>query len=304
MKKLAYLFFLCGLLAVFTACENEQQHARSEIAQQEEEVENGSDPEAADRLVQQYLAYASTYADDVVGTPRYLYRAAGLQYRLGNFDAARVNLETAIHDYYENENTPNCVLLLGSIYQEKLKNKMASSVLYQTAAETFPALSNQSAVAAMERSGLAPVHQRLDAVFRAMYPDTTGRIDLRLANDFITGCSIYALINPKGTNVPQLLYQAAETSRSAQAFSKAVELYDQLIEDYPDFEKAPQALFLKGFTLENELNRLEDARAVYESFLVKYPNDDFADDAKFLLDNLGKSDDEIISSFGAKQAEQ
>jgi TolA-binding protein len=35
----------------------------------------------------------------------------------------------------------------------------------------------------------------------------------------------------------------------------------------------------------------------YEAFLKKYPNDDFADDAQFLLKNLGKSPEEIIKGF-------
>jgi TolA-binding protein len=305
MKTSSYLFGVCFCLLSLSACQGEQQHAQSEISKQEARVENNGDPETVNELIQQYLAYSTHYPDDSEANARYLYRAAALQYRLNNYDAARASLEKAIRDYYDNENTPNSVLLLESIYEEKLKDKMASSILLQAAAESFPSLASQKAsVASVQSSGLAPAVQRLDAVARAMYPDTTGRIDLRRANDFITGASLFALVSPKAAQTPELLYKAAETARTIQAFSKALELYDWLIDKYPNFEKVSQAMFLKGFTLDNDLSRLEEARQVYEDFLAAYPQDDFADDARFLLDNLGKTDEEIIQSFDGSQAEQ
>jgi hypothetical protein len=62
-------------------------------------------------------------------------------------------------------------------------------------------------------------------------------------------------------------------------------------------------LFLKGFALENEFYRTEDARKTYESFLTKYPQDSLADDVKMLLQNLGKRPEEIIQN-GARPAMQ
>jgi TolA-binding protein len=305
MKKIAFPFYISLLILIFPACQTEQQHRQSEISNQEALVEDGGDPEAVSQLLQQYLAYISNYPEDREANPRYLYRAAALQYRLNNFDAARASLEKAIREYYDNENTPNAVLLLESIYKDKLKDRMATSILLQATEKSFPELARQkSSVGEIQASGLAPVAQRLDAVARAMYPDTTGRIDLRRANDFITGASTYALISPDGEQVPELLYKAAETARTVQAFSRAIELYDWLIEAYPAYERVPQAMFLKAFTLDNDLRRLEEARRIYEDFLATYPQDDFADDARFLLDNLGKTDEEIIQSFDGPQAEQ
>lgn len=304
MKTIRHLIYACLFTACLFACQSEQQKARAEISQQEAQVESKGEPEKATELVQQYLAYANNYPEDREASPRYLYRAATLQYRLNNYDAAKSNLETAIRKYYDNENTPNAVLLLGTIYQDKLKDKMAGSILYQSAAENFPSLFQEAPVAAAKKSSTIPADQRLDAFSRTMYADTTGRIDLRLANDFINGASVYALITPDASRAPELLYKAAETARTVQAFGKAIALYDWLIEGYPDYTKIPQAMFLKGFTLDNDLRRLEEARQMYEAFLTQYPQDDFADDAQFLLENLGKTDEEIIGSFGEQQVEQ
>ena len=55
---------------------------------------------------------------------------------------------------------------------------------------------------------------------------------------------------------------------------------------------------MKAFTYDNEMGEKEKAKALYTEFLEKYPNDDFADDTKFLLENLFKSNEEIIQEFG------
>ena len=75
-------------------------------------------------------------------------------------------------------------------------------------------------------------------------------------------------------------------------------IYDAIYTQYPQYEKAAQALFLKAFTYDNDLKDKGTAKALYEEFLQKFPNDDFADDTQFLLKNLGKNDEEIIKSFG------
>ena len=57
------------------------------------------------------------------------------------------------------------------------------------------------------------------------------------------------------------------------------------------------ALFLKGFLLENDLKKPEKAKEIYESFMQKYPNHAMAKDVNFLIQNLGKSDKEIIEKI-------
>jgi TolA-binding protein len=77
-------------------------------------------------------------------------------------------------------------------------------------------------------------------------------------------------------------------------------LYDWIIQYYPKSDKTASVLFLKGFILDSELSRKEEAKKVYNNFLEKYPGDSLANDVKFLLDNLGKSDQEIIKGLENK----
>ena len=74
--------------------------------------------------------------------------------------------------------------------------------------------------------------------------------------------------------------------------------------NYPDFDKTPQCLFLKGYIYENNLGDLDMAKSLYEEFLQKYPDDDFADDAEVSIKNLGKTPEQLIKEFEEKQKAQ
>ena len=95
-----------------------------------------------------------------------------------------------------------------------------------------------------------------------------------------------------------VLLKAAGLAKTVENPQKAIELYTKIADALPQHKKAPTALFMIGFVQENDLNDLEKAKATYESFLQKYPNDpDFADDAQNAIKMLGKSPDEIIKEF-------
>ncbi len=142
--------------------------------------------------------------------------------------------------------------------------------------------------------------QKIEELGKKMYDPATNRIDEKVAGEFIQTCEAYAKANPTDDKSPDYLLKAGETARTMKNFTKGIALYDRIITEYSDHPKAAQALFLKGFTLDNDMDQQEQAKTVYESFLVKYPSNEFADDTKFLLENLGKSDDEIIKSFEKK----
>jgi inosine/xanthosine triphosphate pyrophosphatase family protein len=40
---------------------------------------------------------------------------------------------------------------------------------------------------------------------------------------------------------------------------------------------------------------------IYELFLQKYPDNDFADDARISIENLGKTPEELIKQFEEQQ---
>jgi outer membrane protein assembly factor BamD (BamD/ComL family) len=83
---------------------------------------------------------------------------------------------------------------------------------------------------------------------------------------------------------------------------QAVSIYKQIYTDYPDNkELAPEALFHYGY-FQEQLGNQGEARKAYEALLAKYPDSEWADDAKGSLDMLGKDLNEVIKGFEQKDS--
>lgn len=127
-------------------------------------------------------------------------------------------------------------------------------------------------------------------------PDVNG-INKANAEKYVDVCESYALAFPNDSLSASYLFKAAEMSRAMQSYGKTISLYDWISTYYSEDKNAPMALFLKGFLLENDLKKPEKAKEIYESFMQKYPNHAMAKDVNFLIENLGKSDKEIMEKI-------
>ncbi len=106
---------------------------------------------------------------------------------------------------------------------------------------------------------------------------------------------------PKDTITPTFLYKAANLSMNTNQNDNAIVFLDRIIKDYPNYVKLPEAYFLKAFIYDNNIKNIGKAREAYSTFIQKYPKSDLAHDAAISLDNLGKSPDQIVKEFEAKQ---
>ncbi len=99
------------------------------------------------------------------------------------------------------------------------------------------------------------------------------------------------------------LWKAGETARALQNFAEAEKIFRQIYEQHPQSEQASKALFIHAFMCDEDLKQFEKARSLYQSFLDKYPSSDFNDDAQFLLEHLGKSDEEMLELLSKQNPE-
>lgn len=99
---------------------------------------------------------------------------------------------------------------------------------------------------------------------------------------------------PEGKNAPAALFMLAQTYNAKQDFHAAVDSYSAFVKKYPDLNSTPLAMFFIGFIYNNNLQMVDSARVAYQNFIAKFPNHELAASAKFEIDNLGKTPDEII----------
>ena len=79
-------------------------------------------------------------------------------------------------------------------------------------------------------------------------------------------------------------------------FPAAIAYYRSFAQKYPADSSAPVAMFIVGFIYNNNLQMYDSAKGAYESFMAKYPDHPLVASAKFELENLGKTPEEIIAT--------
>ena len=142
------------------------------------------------------------------------------------------------------------------------------------------------------------IRSKAEAIF--VNPDQTG-LNPDAVRHYIDICEAVVLAYPEEPMAGEYLFRAAEMARSMRSFQKSMSLYDWILTSYPDFDKAAMVFFLQGFIFENEFKQKDKAAAVYKTFLEKYPNDPMVPDVRFLLDNIDKTEDEMLKLIEERQ---
>lgn len=146
--------------------------------------------------------------------------------------------------------------------------------------------------------------EKISVLEAELFSQSSGMINKEKADEVVDLYITFADTYPEDSISAEYLFKAADISMNMNLPTKAINLYKRIRAEYPGFRKAPECLFLTGYIYENYLGKLEEAKAIYEEFIDKYPDNDFADDAQISINNLGKSPEELIKEFEAKQQQE
>lgn len=215
--------------------------------------------------------------------------------RKNNLTSKQISYLLLLNKEYPNDaNAKNRLFELAKI-MKSINKKQAANVLFSGVIDRFADTDEAEKAKTSRDPEASDVKQYLTKVGEEVFvdPDKYG-VNRKSAQSYVDACEAYALAYPGTTEAAEYLYKGTEVSRTLRTFSKSLSMYDWILDQYPQYEKAPTAMFLKGFIIENELKNNEMAKEVYNAFLEKYPDHQLRDDVQFLLDNVGKSDEEIM----------
>ena len=142
---------------------------------------------------------------------------------------------------------------------------------------------------------------RLMGMEKELAKDTSKMPDKKKLYDVFVTYKNFADSFPKNDSVSEYLYRAGRLASGLTYLMEAVNCYNKVYSNYPTSKRAPFCLFMEAFIYENQLHGTEKAKKLYEEFLKKYPSHELAKDVKFSLEHLGKSDEDLIKEFEAKQ---
>ena len=298
MYNVKYLFVLFFVIFL-GACQPDS--VSKEVGQLEKTITEKSSPESIQEVVTAYRNSIKDGPDAAAANATTIGKIAELQLKNKQVPEALQTLKDGISNYYSAPATADNVWSMANIYQQHLGDAITAKTVYKLYAEQFPTGKHIADAKKLIETDNVPLVEQIAAIGGKMYNEKTHRLDTKVAGSFIQVCELYALLKPEDSQSQNYLHKAGETARAIRAFPQAINIYEKIYDKYPSFEKAPQALFLKAFTYDNDLKEFDKARALYTEFLKKYPNDDFADDTEFLLNNLGKNDEDIIQGFNKKE---
>ena len=130
--------------------------------------------------------------------------------------------------------------------------------------------------------------------------------DVAAAMQLIEKSQTYANTYPQDSLAPVYLFRAADVSRGIGRHDLAIELWGRVGKEFNSFRRAPEALFLQGFTCDRDLENADKARFYYQKFLETYPGHSLVSDVQLMLVHLDneKSPQELIREFKRQNDKQ
>ena len=132
---------------------------------------------------------------------------------------------------------------------------------------------------------------------KSLLNDTTGNVNITAAYELIKCYSKFYNNYPTDSITPEILFKQANIFQSIAKYKEAISTIEKIEKEYPNYKKIDICIFMKANIYENYLNDLKNAEKFYKLYLKQYPNGSLAKDAEFLLQNLGKSPEELFNSL-------
>lgn len=126
-------------------------------------------------------------------------------------------------------------------------------------------------------------------------------LDPVIGNQMIKAYLDYANIFINDSISPDYLFRSADIASGLGSYDQAIILYNQIVDKYPAYRHTPDALYLEAMVYDSKLSG-QDARAkvLYEQLIKDYPKSKLVEDARIAIQNLGKTDEQIIREIEKK----
>ncbi len=293
---------IIAVIAFILACKGGGSPEEKAVEVQSKLYESQPSDSTAQALVQALSKYVEVHGTKDSTSARYILRAARVSSERQQWQQALGFYKMYMVQYPDRPDQPDRLAEVIAI-MDKLQKPELNQVLYRSFADRF----KQDPRAADYESKISNKEISIDSLLKQiglrMFNDSIYRLNEVMARLYVDASEAAVMANPKLPQAAEYLHRAAETARTLRNIPKAITIYDWIIEKYPTDKRGATSLFLKAFTFDNDLKDFVNAKKYYEEFLAKYPNNEFTESAKFLLENLGKSEEELKQILEQKSKE-
>jgi tetratricopeptide (TPR) repeat protein len=293
---------ILSVFALIIACKGAPSPEEKAVIDELKAYESHPTDTSAQTLVQAISKFIDVHGTKDSTSAHYILRAAQVSSEHQQWQQALGFYKMYMVQYPDRQDIPNRLAEVITI-MEKFQKPELNQILYKSFVERFKtdprAADYESKITNKEIS----IDSSLKQIGMQMFNDSIYRLDEDMARLYVDASEAAVMANPNMPQAAEYLHRAAETARTLRNIPKAITLYDWIIEKYPNDKRGATSLFLKAFTFDNDLKDFVNAKKYYEEFLAKYPTNEFAESAKFLLENLGKSEEELKQILEKKSKE-
>ena len=137
---------------------------------------------------------------------------------------------------------------------------------------------------------------RIDSLEGVLYADSlvpTQQLTASLLQSYLE----YSQAFPSDSKTPEYLFKAGGIARDVKLPGKALNIYNQILDNYPKFDKRGETAFLIAFVYDADMNDKEKARTAYNTVISDYPKSPWAKQASERLKTLDLTDEQLIQRF-------
>jgi|GEM_PF-1205818 len=130
-----------------------------------------------------------------------------------------------------------------------------------------------------------------------VFGDSLEVAELTLAFDLATRMALFADSFPEHPKAGNMLFRSADLCQGLNQGSLSIKRFERFRRNFPKDSLVADALFMEGHVAETILTDTALAKRKYNEFIGLYPSHPFAPGAKFSLDNMGKTEEEMIQDL-------
>ena len=304
MKIFSYIFICTIFLAACNSGANPLFGDNQALKDAAAAYKTESNPQNANLLLKEVMEELASIEADDARTDQLLEYGYGIAKENSIHSREAAFLFPLVRKQLGNEGNEQKIYDL-AVAMKKMNKETAANTLFKGIIENYPEFASTTEASTLMSENIDSIDKYLSKLGGDIFenPDNTG-VNRQASLRFVDACEAFATAYHTSSAAPEYLFKAAEVAKSIRTFTKSLSIYDWIIEKYPNYDKTPTSLFLKGFIIENNLGDDDKAREVYNEFLAKYPQHDLADDIEFLLENLGKTDEEILQMIEERRKQQ
>jgi TolA-binding protein len=111
----------------------------------------------------------------------------------------------------------------------------------------------------------------------------------------------YANEFPNDSVSADYFFRAGGLATASGNYDQAIMFYNTLVDKYPTYKFVVEAIYEEAMIYDSNLPGQDPkAKVLYEQIIRDYPKHKLAADAKVAIQNLGKSDEELVREFEKK----